>query len=233
MAEEFSQFSYGELFGCVSAVDGWVARTRKPFPSEVSDITAYRNRHGCWGLVVLAGCDAKCRFTMFSCVNSGSTNDCTAWDLSEMKAILDAGKVPDRFFFIGDEAFSCTNQFLVPYGGRGLGVWKDSFNFHLSRMRQCVERSFALLTQRWGILWRPLRCQFSRWTLVLQACAKLHNFCLNSSIPIVQHRFYEDIEDDDAYEVILNSEYQPGTVGSSYHANKRTVFYKRTTRERS
>jgi hypothetical protein len=45
-------------------------------------------------------------------------------------------------------------KLLVPYAGRSLGVWKDSFNSHLSAMRQCVERSFAILTQRWGILWR-------------------------------------------------------------------------------
>ncbi|MFO0447033.1 MAG: hypothetical protein ACK51L_05105, partial [bacterium] len=47
----------------------------------------------------------------------------------------------------GDEAFVCTNNFLTPYSGRGLGPWKDAFNFYLSSMRQCVERSFALLVQ--------------------------------------------------------------------------------------
>ena len=67
IANEFSVFSHGELYGCVTAIDGWVARTRKPLREEVGDIMAYRNRHGCWGLVVLAGCDARCRFTMFSC----------------------------------------------------------------------------------------------------------------------------------------------------------------------
>lgn len=75
MADEFASFSNGELKGCVTAIDGWVARTRKPKHSEVTDIMSYRNRHDCWGFVVLARCDARCRFTMFSCMNSGSTND--------------------------------------------------------------------------------------------------------------------------------------------------------------
>lgn len=86
---------------------------------------AYRNRHCCWGLVVLA---ARCRFTMFSCKNSGSTPNCTAWDLSNMKILLLQQNLPLEFFLIGDEAFTCTNQLLVPYSGRGLGAWKDSFN---------------------------------------------------------------------------------------------------------
>jgi hypothetical protein len=41
--------------GVVLAVDGWVMRTRKPYASEVNDdVMKYRNRKGCWGIVVLA-----------------------------------------------------------------------------------------------------------------------------------------------------------------------------------
>jgi hypothetical protein len=81
LADEFTHYSGGELYGCVTAIDGWVARTRKPNRDEVDDIMAYRNRHGCWGVVVLAGCDARCRFTMFSAKNTGSCNDIQAWVL--------------------------------------------------------------------------------------------------------------------------------------------------------
>jgi hypothetical protein len=35
MATEFSCFANGELHGCVTAIDGWVAQTRKPMRSEV------------------------------------------------------------------------------------------------------------------------------------------------------------------------------------------------------
>lgn len=153
-----------------------------------------------------------------------------AWELSKLKASLDEGKLPDRFFIIGDEAFPCTRQLLVPYSGRGLGVWKDSFNYHLSAMRQCIERSFALLVQRWGILWRPLRSDFKRWTLILTVCAKLHNYCLNDDIPLVQHRFYEDVEEGDEDEILLNGnnndldddDDEPNRGGGP--ANKRTAF---------
>ena len=206
LADEFAVLSHGQLPGAVTAIDGWVAQTRKPFLSEVDDIMAYRNRHGCWGLVVLAGCDARCRFTMFSCKNSGSTNDCIAWELSLLKKlVIDEGKLPAQFFLIGDEAFTCVNQFLVPYSGRGLGTWKDSFNFHLSAMRQVIERAFAILVQRWGILWRSLRCSFERWTTLLTVLAKLHNFCLDKNIPLYRNRFFEDEESEDEPEVVLNS----------------------------
>lgn len=225
IAADFGKYSHGELPGCVMAIDGWVAKTRKPFHSEVVDVMAYRNRHDCWGLVVLAGCDAHCKFNMFSCMNSGSTNDVIAWELSAMKKLIDEGRLPPKYFIIGDEAFICTNQVLVPYSGRGLGPWKDSFNYHLSAMRQCIERSFALLVNRWGVLWRPLRFAFSRWTLVLTVCAKLHNYCLNNNIPISAHRFYEDVEENDAAEVLLNQQIDNDRILTGGNvANRRKAF---------
>jgi hypothetical protein len=93
-------------------------------------------------------------------------------------------------------------------------------------MRQCIERAFGLLTQRWGIFWRPLRCEFKKWSLVATVCAKLHNFCIND-VPISQHRYYEDVEDDDEPLVFLNNDgptedTQPFRAGSA--TNRRLHF---------
>ena len=97
-------------------------------------------------------------------------------------------------------------------------------------MRQCIERAFALLVQRWGILWRPLRCDFKHWTLVLIVCAKLHNLCLNRSIPLFQQRFRDDVEDDDNPEVILNKDIpaseDPVHTGGG-PATRRTILTRR------
>jgi hypothetical protein len=203
MADGFAHYSNGELYGCASAIDGWVARTRKPYRTEVNDIMSYRNRHECWGLVVLAGCDANCIFTMFSCKSAGSTNDSIAWQLSELRRLIEEDKLlPNEYFIIGDEAFQCSEQLLVPYGGRGLGIWKDSFNYHLSVQRQCIERAFALLVNRWGILWRPLRFSYDKWTLLLSVLAKLHNYCIENHIPLMRERLATDMESED--EAILN-----------------------------
>ena len=95
-------------------------------------------------------------------------------------------------------------------------------------MRQCIERAFALLVKRWGILWRPILCDYSRWTLVLTVCAKLHNLCINKDIPIHQHRYYQDNRRGDNYDVFLsplpdetNGEDIPRRVA---FANRRTEF---------
>lgn len=48
-------------------------------------------------------------------------------------------------------------------------------------MRQCIERAFPLLTQRWDIFWRPLRSSYDKWTLVCSVAAKLQNFCIHEN----------------------------------------------------
>jgi DDE superfamily endonuclease len=95
---------------------------------------------------------------------------------------------------------------LSPYPGRGLGKWKDSFNFWLSHSRQSIERAFGILTMRFGIFWRKFRFAYKRWSLVIIVCMKLHNLCLNRKVTMPQHRLNEDIELDDRYVVYDNND---------------------------
>lgn len=71
MADGFSWYSLHRLQDCVMAVDGWVMRTRAPRLSETNKVTLYWNRHNCYGMVVMAGCDSNLRYHMFSIVSSG------------------------------------------------------------------------------------------------------------------------------------------------------------------
>ena len=50
-------------------------------------------------------------------MNTGSNNDCTAWDKSKLKKLAESGMLPEEFYLIGNEVFTCANQFLVPWGG--------------------------------------------------------------------------------------------------------------------
>jgi hypothetical protein len=172
---------------------------------------SYRNRKQCWGLVIMAGCDAQCRFTMFAANSSGSTHDSMALEFTNFKSQLDGGRLPHPYYVVGDEAFSNTQQFLVPWSGTGLGDWKDSFNYHLSSMRQCIERAFGLLTKRWGVFWRALQCQFSKWSTVAMVCAKLHNFCVDRRIPIVD-RAAVDCFTGDEWSVVDNPSSTQGVL---------------------
>lgn len=58
-----------------------VVKTPKPKKKEVGpSISSCRNRKVPWGIVVSAGVDSDCRFTMMWARNSGGSHDCLVWD---------------------------------------------------------------------------------------------------------------------------------------------------------
>jgi hypothetical protein len=201
LSKGFEDHSGGTMKGCTMAIDGLVVRTRQPFATETDNIMDYRNRKGGYAICVLAGSDINARFLMATANYSGSTHDSISWQCSAMKNALDSNRLDARYFIIGDEAFSCTNQILSPWPGRGLGRFKDSFNYWLSHSRQCIERAFGILCKRWGIFWRPFTFALERWALVILVSMKLHNFCIDRNEELPAHRFHDDQQPEDIYQV--------------------------------
>ena len=160
--------------GCILAIDGLAVKTRCPYKWEVTNRKDFRNRKGGFGIVVLAGSDIRGKFHFANTNHAGSTNDIIAWEESALYEAIKNGRIPAQFFIIGDEAFTNINQVLSPWSGRGIGAYKDAFNYWLSHSRQCIERSFGMLTQRWGIFWRKFMFSQSKWALVTQVLSLIH-----------------------------------------------------------
>lgn len=161
----------------------------------------------------------------------GATHDHIAWESTRLKRMLeDLHALPEPYYFIGDEAFVNTNKFLIPWSGTGLGIWPDSFNYHLSAMRQCIERAFGLLTQRWGVFWRPLRVALSRWKCVASCAAKLHNYCIDNNIPCPRQSIRKDYQPGDRWVIrdnnILRGEDDGGRSLIRPHGDRRRFFTK-------
>jgi hypothetical protein len=155
LSQGFSYHSSGILDGCLLALDGFSVSTHAPYESEVVHPKDYRLRKSGFAIIVLAGCNVNAGFICVSCNHSGSTNDIIAWQDTLLFQMLEVDKeLPEKYLFIGDEAFNTTEQFLSPWPGCGLDIYKDSFNYWLSHSRQAVEHAFGMLTQQFGIFWR-------------------------------------------------------------------------------
>ena len=61
-----------------------------------------------------------------------------------------------------------------------------------------------MLTQRFGIFWRPFRFLFDRWTLVVMCSMKLHNLCIDRGDSTPTQRFVDDVRDGDQWVVYDN-----------------------------
>ncbi len=117
----FFDQSNGIFDGLVMVMDGLAVRTHAPFENEVKKRKDYRLRKGGFAIIVLAGCDADARFISVTANHSGSTNNIIAWNNSKLcKAVELDRRLPAKYFFMGDEAFMNTSQFLSPWPGRGL-----------------------------------------------------------------------------------------------------------------
>lgn len=112
------------------SLDGFGVATQQPYNWEVQRPKDYRFHKGGFAIILLAGCDIQARFIATSCDHIGSTNDIIAWQDTKLHELLEVDKLLcDKYFFIGDEAFTNTFQFLSPWSGRGLDPYKGSFNF--------------------------------------------------------------------------------------------------------
>jgi hypothetical protein len=109
-------------------------------------------------MIAMAACDADCKFVFFNCRWTGSTNDAFAIRQCQGGRILmgtsleepDQGpqQLPPVYYSVGDDAFVNSNTLLTPWSGHQLNIWQDSFNYHLSAMRQCIERAFGIYIRR-------------------------------------------------------------------------------------
>lgn len=167
------------------------------------------NRKKFHALNMQAIADKKKRLRFVSIKTPGSTHDSVAWCVSKMATLMhDMKKLPTHYFIVADDAYAASEQLIVPYPGRGLPNDMDAFNFYQNSMRICVvyaclpicylfqtnlmstihptschmqECAFGLLVARWGFLWREMKMSLEKVPIIVQACCKLHNMCIDDS----------------------------------------------------
>ncbi|XP_042059424.1 uncharacterized protein LOC121803916 [Salvia splendens] len=97
-------------------------------------------------------------------------------------------KVPKDCYYLCDNAYANSEGFITPYKGLRyhLKEWghgtqapqtaDELFNLKHSKARNVIERSFAVLKMRWGILRSPSFYPIKVQTGLIIACFLLHNF---------------------------------------------------------
>ena len=164
----------------LGAVDGLAVRIRGPWARETDAPADFYGRKGFFSLNVQAVCDGACRFIFVNTAAPGSMHDSFAWSLTTLSRRLELNEVLyGNRFLVGDDAYSVRNYLLCPWAGQGLPISKDSFNFFLSQVRQTIERSFGILSARWGVLRRALRVPLADCGNLVGALMKLHNFIID------------------------------------------------------
>jgi hypothetical protein len=100
--------------------------------------------------------------------------------------------LPQGFYMAADNAYTLSDTLLIPYSGVDkLDPSKDVFNFYLLQLRIQIEQAFGLLVSKWRIFKKVLEVKLFRVGHIVQACARLHNYCINNrddNIPVISRR---------------------------------------------
>jgi len=79
------------------------------------------------------------------------------------------------FVFVGDEAFSLSENLILPYAGHNLSEKQKIFNYRLCWARRYVECAFGILSDKWRILHTALNVSIEFSKDIVKACVLLHN----------------------------------------------------------
>ena len=143
IAKGFHMKSGAGFDNVILAVDGMIVWTKQPKKQDCDDLNIGPRAFHCYrkdkfGLLLMAGCDHRCRFRWADVRHPGSSSDYTAWVTSKLGMDLqDPAQdiVLEDHTIIGDNAFVESTTMAIPIPGNNLSKYQDAYNFYLSQLR--------------------------------------------------------------------------------------------------
>ena len=224
IAREFQSVSSANFNICAGAIDGILIWIKKPTSASAAQAGAGQMRFLCgrkgkFGLNCQAVSDVRGRILDISIGYGGSSSDCLAFEASSLYERCENGLMKDGLVLFGDNAYLNSQYMATPYtnvSGNEAQRTKDDYNFYHSQLRIRIECAFGMLVQRWGILRTaiPHTISLTRIVGLVNALARLHNFCISesdrhSNRENLRNRLSVDVqymmENEDGYVELRNS----------------------------
>lgn len=117
----------------------------------------------------------------------------------EVKELLEQLPVP--FHVNGDTVYVNAEYLMAPHLGAKLSA--TIINFFHSQLRIFIECTFGLFVRTFGILWKPLAFKLRKIFVILNACARLHNFIRSYNIAVNSSKYTSPDSADIGEEGIL------------------------------
>ena len=217
IAAGFETASTPGIQNCAGAIDGILIWILKPSLMEAKKVGVDQKKFLCgrkhkYGLNCQAVSDCHGKIIDISMKCGGASADCLAFEASELHKRLENGLMHEGYVLFGDNAYLNTPYMATPFtnvSGDPNRVAEDSYNFYHSQLRIRVECAFGMLVQRWGILRMamPRKLTIAKIVAMVNALAKLHNFCIDEADTVVP-----PIHDRDHFFMMNNSH---GYVGGN------------------
>lgn len=185
VAQEFEE--HWDFPNCIGAIDGKRVNIRKPSGSG----SFYFNYKKSFCIAMMAVANAKHEILMVDVGINGRMSDggvirhtkfgemflCNSLGIPEPTNISSPNsRLP--FVFVGDDAFTISENLLKPYTSRTgkLDIQEQIFNYRLSRACRVVENEFGSLTATFGVFQRDILLVPEKAQTIVLACCYLHFF---------------------------------------------------------
>lgn len=187
IAAGFKMKSAADFDKVMLAVDGMLVWTKQPTEEDCEDLNIGARSFHCfrkdkYGVLLMAGCDHKCRFRWADISHPGCTSDFTAWVTSKLGiALMDPEQkiVAKDHTMVGDNAFVESNTMAIPLPGKHLSQYQDAYNFYFSQLRITIERAFGILVHRFGMLRSPISISIKKVPAIVKCLMRLHNYYID------------------------------------------------------
>ncbi|XP_041011364.1 uncharacterized protein LOC121255150 [Juglans microcarpa x Juglans regia] len=184
------------ILKCLGALDGTMISAAAP--AHLSN--AYRNRYNRIAQNVLCLCGFDMKFTFVYTGWEGIAHDAQVF-LDALSRARNGFPWPDpEYYYLVDSTCPCIEKFMPPYpreryhisaryGARQFRGYKDYFNFRHSSLRNVIERTFALLKNRFHILEAMPRYRLNRQGMIVTACCTVHDLIktVTLNVKFIQH----------------------------------------------
>jgi DDE superfamily endonuclease len=180
---DFASISFScAINNCVGVGDGFLLRIKLPSKRDAKNIRSFFSGHyQCYGLNIQAVCDRHCRFIFMAVAGPGVAKDRQAARACGLMDLV--SKLPNGTCIIVDAAYEPTENMVPVYQGVDkFNPRYDNFNFYASQLRIRIEMAFGILTNKWGILQRPVGVALKNVKWMVQAIGRLHNFVINERL---------------------------------------------------
>lgn len=193
--DSINSIKYGFYQKCalpnvIGAVDGTLIPIQAPSENEA----AYVCRKGYHAINVQAIVDSNMRFMDIVAKWPGSQHDSFIFNNCGMKLALENS---DIGYLLGDSGYPLRSYLMTPFL-RPSSEAEAVFNEHHASGRSVVEKAFGILKSRFRCLHKTGGCLMLKPTKsckVTEACARLHNFCLDRRVPLIEQQQIVDNDD--------------------------------------
>ncbi|XP_030444318.2 uncharacterized protein LOC115666804 [Syzygium oleosum] len=170
--------------GCIGAIDGTHIHASVPVSKQIP----FRGRKGITTQNVMCVCSFDMKFTFVYAGWEGSANDCRVLSAALETHRLQFPRPPPGKYYVVDSGYAAAPGFLTPFKGeryhindfrgrvRQATTARELFNHRHSSLRNVIERSFAVLKNRFFILRHMPSFSIQKQSCIVIACCAIHNY---------------------------------------------------------